>query len=471
MAARSILETGLPILPNGKLYLKGVPFSYLATGFGALAGSTDLGGRILSALSTLLGGLVVFQLGSRLMHERAGLLASVLFLFHPWTIELARWGRFYVMAGVLLALALLYCIRFEESRARRDLAIAGAWLAAACILYPFSVWGGVAFGVCWIVQRVRTQPERGRATIAWAVAATGLAAAAILMIDHYAQDLIRVTGFYSKFSLDEFTGFAPVFMHFYFTDLFPFSASVVLLLLQVLFMRDSLARARLLPVIGLLVLTLGGVLLVTFVHLQKAPRYLLPILPLTLVAAVMAWSSLIDRLGPARSRLTYAGLAVIALAGYGAYGAYGIPFKHHGDPYLNSSFAPSPRLTRYRSYAGPARYVAQRAEQGDMFICSAPQFFTYYAKVEPQYTFMPGYSWSKTEPYHHMKRTRVLSKPKALEKVIKDARREGRRVWIAVNDDSKAIKSIEKIKKSLKLTRVWQDPEDEAAVVYAVPPP
>jgi hypothetical protein len=472
ISARSILEGGLPVLPNDKLYIKGLPFSYVGAALAALCGSIETGVRVASGLGALLGGAVLFKLVSRLVDERAGLLASTLFLFHPWTIELARWGRLYVVASALLTLSTLYWLRYDESRARRDALLASGWLLAAMVSYPFSVWGAVAIGACWVVEHLNTHPKRAVPVLIGLLVCGAAAAGVVFAINLYPEVLIPIIGFHSKLSFEDLTGFSAHYGLFYLRELFVFSACVLMLLAQTL---PTLATGPSSPQpqrarrVGLIVLTLGGVGLITFVHLQpEAYRYLFPIFPVTIAAALLPLSDRVARLPSNRASGVYASLGVLAFLAYGAYGAYGIPFKQHGDPYLNSHFGPSPKRTHYTNYRRPAQYIAEHAQPRDLVISDAAQFFYYYAAREADYALQLDRSWPKGEPFYYMKSTVVLTRTKELHDVLAAARAGQRSVWITINGADNE-KKIAKLVKKHRLARVFRDGHDRSAVVYATP--
>ncbi|MEJ2207693.1 MAG: glycosyltransferase family 39 protein [Anaerolineae bacterium] len=114
LVARSIAATGLPTLPSGLFYGNDLPFSYLAGGAVALAGSGAgaqlLAIRLLSvAAGTLTIGLV-YLAGRRYLSARAGFFAALLLALSP---EAVLWGgraRAYALLGLMVlgAVSLYY---------------------------------------------------------------------------------------------------------------------------------------------------------------------------------------------------------------------------------------------------------------------------------------------------------------------------------------------------------------------------
>src|SRR5215210_5885170 len=76
LAADGVLQTGLPTMPSGRVYTRGMLNSYLIAGSFGLLGRGDFAARLPSALAGTLLVPVVFLLGRALGGTGAGLAAS-----------------------------------------------------------------------------------------------------------------------------------------------------------------------------------------------------------------------------------------------------------------------------------------------------------------------------------------------------------------------------------------------------------
>ncbi len=109
-AAQRILETGLPFMPSGMFYGRGLLTSYLAAGAMAVGGLNDSVGRIPGVLFGLFGIIGIFAVGRNAWNVRVGLLAAVGLTLLPEAIDAAGRVRFYAqfMLWTLLTLWAAY---------------------------------------------------------------------------------------------------------------------------------------------------------------------------------------------------------------------------------------------------------------------------------------------------------------------------------------------------------------------------
>jgi 4-amino-4-deoxy-L-arabinose transferase-like glycosyltransferase len=188
LAARAILQRGLPVLPSGLFYDHGLLFSYLDAPFvgigswlqGALG---DKAFFALSRLPSLLVGVVgvalLYRVGQRWLSVRAGLVAAALLAFSPEGVVWGARARMYGLAQ-LLVLALAFLV-YEGSRGRGSARL--RWLAllvllaalltqlGAIILVPPLVIGALVVG--WLTRPAGERPWFWR----WEMAAEAAALA------------------------------------------------------------------------------------------------------------------------------------------------------------------------------------------------------------------------------------------------------------------------------------------------------
>lgn len=479
IVAKAILETGKPILPNGALYLKGVLFSYPGALFSYLFGSVEFGVRFTSAACLLLTGVVVHRLTTALLDARAGLLASFVWFFHPWTIEFARWGRLYTLAALLFTSALYFLFRLESFNRRSDLWIACAFLLVATFVYPLCIWGFFVLAVYAVVRAFQNRSLPKRKVVQFLAAALVLAAVLLAALvgfrdvlvavleRHFSSSIGAFTGFtgdHSGFKIKQFVSFSPFYVTFFFTDLVVFALSLVALTVRATVARGTASNVR--RNVVLVSTTLGALLFVTFFHLQAgAPRYLFAIFPSTVVASVYLWGSVIEERFSDKGRHAYALLFALALVGFTFTGSFEIPFKKHGDRYENANFGPSPVRRKYSDFRSAALFVKNNASSDDLLITDKSQFFYFYAGREADYVLKFGKKPKPRQLATYMSKTREINCAQ-LAKTL-DGNTLGT-TWLSLYVDSKVEKCVRKVSKKHRVELLHQDADDSKSKVYRV---
>lgn len=109
-ATRRILDTGMPLMPSGVLYTRGILHSYTIGAFACIGGLTTTVGRLPSVLFGLLSILLIGWIGRQAWHERVGLLAAAGLAFLPEAVLADGHARFYAqhLFFTLLTLWLTY---------------------------------------------------------------------------------------------------------------------------------------------------------------------------------------------------------------------------------------------------------------------------------------------------------------------------------------------------------------------------
>ncbi|MCA9727130.1 MAG: hypothetical protein R3E12_04060 [Candidatus Eisenbacteria bacterium] len=153
LAVRGIHEDGVPLLPSGVIYARGLPYSYLTAFTTSLLGTTPAMLRLPSLVCSL--GTLVFvvllvrELMLAVAHElmvagvrepvlsvvrepagrRATFLAAVLMLASPWELHYAQMARMYALFAMLVAATLFFAVRSLRTGGK------AAWIAAClCVL-------------------------------------------------------------------------------------------------------------------------------------------------------------------------------------------------------------------------------------------------------------------------------------------------------------------------------------------------
>lgn len=109
-AVEGVRAGGLPLLPSGVVYDRGLPYTYAAWLASLIPAPPLAAYRTISALFGVWTAFLVFVAGRRLGAPHAALAAATLATIDPTLIALSQWGRFYTMflacylAGLLAAL-------------------------------------------------------------------------------------------------------------------------------------------------------------------------------------------------------------------------------------------------------------------------------------------------------------------------------------------------------------------------------
>lgn len=102
LVARSIRDTGWPLLPSGEAYTRGALFSYLAAGSTALFGDHENALRLPSVLCSLATITVASLYARSLAGPIAGLGAALILACSPWDLHYARMARMYELLALLV---------------------------------------------------------------------------------------------------------------------------------------------------------------------------------------------------------------------------------------------------------------------------------------------------------------------------------------------------------------------------------
>lgn len=150
LAAQGIAREGLPVMPNGKLYLRALPLLYLEAFSVKMFGWNEWSLRLPCAVTGILNIWLVYVLVSKVFGEKkTGLLAALFFALSPWAVIVARAPRMYepLLTAILASWVLFYKWYYEEeTRLLVPLLLAGglaitmqklAILPLTCLLVPF----------------------------------------------------------------------------------------------------------------------------------------------------------------------------------------------------------------------------------------------------------------------------------------------------------------------------------------------
>ena len=124
-AARRILEAGIPTMPSGVVYTRGLLNMYITALFGAVGGLTYTVGRLPSVFFGLLTIATVFWLGRRAWDWRVGWLAALALALIPETIKWDSSARFYaqLVFFALLTLWNAFALARMDEKAQQEVGI------------------------------------------------------------------------------------------------------------------------------------------------------------------------------------------------------------------------------------------------------------------------------------------------------------------------------------------------------------
>jgi 4-amino-4-deoxy-L-arabinose transferase-like glycosyltransferase len=344
LAAEGVLRSGLPELPSGRIYTRGLLNTYLIAGAFGLLGRHDFAARLPSALAGALLVPVVFLLGEALSRTRArvspavgsgaaltpalsqgerGLgaprasgvvalaAASFVALAEP-LVDSSRSAWLPSVFLLLFTLSVYCCYRgFVERRAGWQVAAAGSfWLALLSYEFAVLLPAGVLVYLAVRIARGDRSWYRGqRSLLALAVFGGGLVLFGVLAMTLRAGS---TAGPLAEVRTYAAPGLDPNGIEFYLRLLSDYHVLFAVALLGL----PLLARAR--PRGALLI---GGLLALAFllpslvIQVKNSARYALPLLPLLAVLAAAGTARLVRLAGGVRGNLRLELLALLAVFG------------------------------------------------------------------------------------------------------------------------------------------------------------
>ncbi|MCC6177093.1 MAG: glycosyltransferase family 39 protein [Chloroflexi bacterium] len=183
LAGRGILEHGVPVMPTGWLYTRGLLPAYLVAASFATLGQTDLAARLPSVLAGTLLVPVMYFTGRLLAGRAGGLFAALAVAAYPPLVTWSREAWFYALYVLLCMAALFFILRAQRSQHPHDRILAG--LLAGLTLFAHEL--GVFLVVPLAAQAAlrlwqgRREPKGWRASLTALAIFTAMAALALLL--------------------------------------------------------------------------------------------------------------------------------------------------------------------------------------------------------------------------------------------------------------------------------------------------
>ena len=157
-----------------------------------LFGTSEAGARSLSALISALTLPVVFLIGREVRSDRAGILASILYLISPISLDFAQEARAYALQGLFEAIAVLACLRLlRDMSAWRAAVLYVLGTVAANYTHATSVVAMVSVALCATAYLCFQRADGWRArTVRW----LGLNLVCVLLTAPYLAHIGKASG-------------------------------------------------------------------------------------------------------------------------------------------------------------------------------------------------------------------------------------------------------------------------------------
>ena len=140
MAARGILESGLPRLPSGWVYTRGLLATYLTAPSFALIGMTDFAARLPAILAGTALIPVGYLLGREVGGRLGGLFIAAYLAGHPSLVVWSRQAWFYALYVLIFGAALLFMLRAERTGRARDQVLASACVGLSMFAHEIGIF-------------------------------------------------------------------------------------------------------------------------------------------------------------------------------------------------------------------------------------------------------------------------------------------------------------------------------------------
>ena len=137
LTVRGVATTGLPVLPSGILYLRGVLYTYSAWLAGGVLGQSLPAYRVVSLLFAILAVLLLFCVARQVTTTTAAIWAALLLASYQPHIAAAVFARFY-SAFVAASLCAIWLFQPSQTARRNDWAFLAA-LGVCRLVHEFAV--------------------------------------------------------------------------------------------------------------------------------------------------------------------------------------------------------------------------------------------------------------------------------------------------------------------------------------------
>ena len=147
LAGQGILEHGVPTLPSGWTYTRGLLSAYLVAASFLVWGPSDAVARLPSVLAGTAVVPVMYLLGVVVGGRAGGLFAAAFVAVYPPLVFWSGQAWLYAVYVLCWAVALLFVVRAQESGSVRDQLLAGSAVGLAFFAHELAVFLLVPLGV------------------------------------------------------------------------------------------------------------------------------------------------------------------------------------------------------------------------------------------------------------------------------------------------------------------------------------
>ncbi len=121
IASKNIIQTGLPYLETGYLYLRDLFHLYITALSLKIFGQNEFAIRFPSIIAGTLMIIFIYLIAKKFVPKIFSLIASLLIAIHPWLIEHSRIGRSYIVMIFFLVMAFYFFIKMTESNKSKNI--------------------------------------------------------------------------------------------------------------------------------------------------------------------------------------------------------------------------------------------------------------------------------------------------------------------------------------------------------------
>jgi hypothetical protein len=180
LAARGILEHGVPELPSGWVYTRGLLAAYAVVPSFALLGQNDVTARLPSVVAGTALVPAMFLLGHTVAGRAGGLFAAAFVAIYSPLVVWSRQAWFYALFVLLFTVALLFILRAHQRGGARDQLLAGLFVGLTFFTHEVGAFLLLPLGVqaALRVSRSRADPRAWRSPLA----SLGLAGASLVIL-------------------------------------------------------------------------------------------------------------------------------------------------------------------------------------------------------------------------------------------------------------------------------------------------
>lgn len=156
-----VLESGLPYLPSGMLYPRGLGQIYLMALAAWLFGPVEWALRIPSAVTGSAAILIMFYLGKRFLPPRLNLVLVLIVAVLPEMIIQSQTARMYIFLSTFVMLYVVLLFRWERKTTWSSLGAAVASLLLALLFHQLAIFSAFLFFFPGLVHRSRQLLAQG----------------------------------------------------------------------------------------------------------------------------------------------------------------------------------------------------------------------------------------------------------------------------------------------------------------------